>query len=183
MDDKDIITLFQLRSEKAIDELSKKYGRLCMYIADNILHNKDDSEECVNDVWLKTWNSIPPAEPTYLRAYISKAIRNFAIDRFRYNSCGKRSAELDLLLSELNDCIPAPESDSCSSDEAMCVINRFLETNDAEIKVLFIRRYFAGESVKSLAQRFEMNESNVTTKLWRARKKLKFMLESEGINI
>ena len=72
MDDSKIIALFNERSEKAISAVSRKYGKLSLRIAENILKNKEDAEECVNDAYLVLWNKIPPESPSPLSAYLFK---------------------------------------------------------------------------------------------------------------
>ena len=115
MEDQQIIRLFFERSEQAITELSRKYGALCFQIADNILDDPQDAEECVNDAWLGAWNSIPPQRPDPLRAYICRIVRNLSLKKLRANSALKRSSRFEVSLSELEDCISAGMTGSCSS--------------------------------------------------------------------
>lgn len=89
MDDSKIIELFFLRSEQAVTELSFKYGETCRKIALNILNNLEDAEECVNDTYMGTWNSIPPQKPNPLSTYVCKITRNIALKRYRYNTAKK----------------------------------------------------------------------------------------------
>lgn len=183
MENNDIITLFSERSEKAIDELANKYGRLCKRIANKILHSNEDADECVNDTYLQVWNSIPPQNPVNLFAYVCRIARNISINRLKYNSRKKRSFEIDALFSELNECIPSEKDVYKEVEEAEIIklINSFLWSLDVERRVLFIRRYFEAESIEKLAADFEMSKSNVSTKLGRTRNKLKKYLEKEGI--
>ena len=127
MDDNEIIALFFSRSEQAIDALSGKYGKLCQIIAGNILGNQLDAEECVNDTYLKAWKSIPPARPTVLSAFLTKITRNLALDRYRASKRQKRNGEFTVMLSELGDCIPAPEDGD--GGELVELLNQFLELN------------------------------------------------------
>ena len=108
MEDEKIIALFWSRSEQAIEETAAKYGRLCRKIAGNILENEQDTEECLNDTYLGVWNSIPPARPAVLRAYVCRIARNLAVKKFRSNTAAKRDSRSDCLLEELEECIPAP---------------------------------------------------------------------------
>lgn len=112
MEDQQIIRLFFERSEQAITELSRKYGALCFQIADNILDDPQDAEECVNDAWLGAWNSIPPQRPDPLRAYVCRIVRNLSLKKLRANSALKRSSRFEVSLSELEDCISAIPSTS-----------------------------------------------------------------------
>lgn len=111
MEDQQIIRLFFERSEQAITELSRKYGALCFQIADNILDDPQDAEECVNDAWLGAWNSIPPQRPDPLRAYVCRIVRNLSLKKLRANSALKRSSRFEVSLSELEDCISAHSLD------------------------------------------------------------------------
>lgn len=103
--DKEIISLFNERSEQAISKTSDKYKNLCFKIANNILNDKRDSEECVSDTWLALWNNIPPKSPNPLKAYICRIVKNLSLKRYEYNSAGKRKSEYEVSLDELNDCL------------------------------------------------------------------------------
>jgi RNA polymerase sigma-70 factor (ECF subfamily) len=184
MDDRKIIQLFFSRSQDAISELSQKYGKFCYRIAMNILKNREDAEETENDTYLKVWNSIPPACPDVLRAYIGRITRNLSLSRYRYNHREKRDGHLQVFLSELEDCIPAPQNVEASTDDTVSnAICAFLAHQDSKTRSLFIRRYFYMESISALAKDFGMKESNVSTKLNRVRIKLKCYLEKEGISV
>lgn len=92
MDDKDIVNLYWKRDEAAIKISQEKYGVYLKNIAINILHSTEDSEECVNDTWLRAWNSIPPQKPNRLALYFGKITRNLAIDRYRKEKSQKYNA-------------------------------------------------------------------------------------------
>ena len=94
MEDHQIVALYWARSETAIAETEIKYGRYCRYIADNILHSEQDTEECVNDTYQRAWDTIPPKKPELLSAYLGKITRNLAISRSRYLPCGDQRYEL-----------------------------------------------------------------------------------------
>lgn len=180
--DNNIINMFFSRSERAISALSEKYGRLCLAISDNLLNSREDAEECTNDAYLKVWNTIPPEKPDSLRAYLCRIVRNTALDKLKYRTRKKRSGNTDALLSELDECIPAPDSTELAADDtAAKSVADFLKTQSRQSQVLFIRRYFYCESTASLAKRFGISESNVTTTLCRMRKKLRTQLEKDGI--
>lgn len=182
MNDKDIVQLFFERSQQAINELSQKYGKLCFHIAFNILKSNEDAEECENDTYLKTWNSIPPDEPMCLRAYISRIVRNLALSRYRYNHRHMRDSHLQVYLSELQDCIPASQDVEASADDTVNnAIRAFLSTQDLTSRALFIQRYFYMERISVLSKKFGLKESNISTKLNRTRLKLKQYLEREGV--
>ena len=183
MEDIHIVQLFWERSEMAITALAEKYGKLLYQIAVGILWNPHDAEECENDTYLKTWNSVPPHRPGSLKAYTSRIVRNLSLDRLRYRNRQKRSGELDLVLSELDQCIPDPVAnvEAAADDTLRQALDRFLETLDPQTRVLFLRRYFCMESTQELADRYGLTASNVSTKLNRARRQLRQQLEREGV--
>ncbi len=182
MNDKDIIQLFFARSQQALTELSQKYGKLCFHIALNILKCNEDAEECENDTYLKTWNSVPPDNPTYLNAYVSRIVRNLALSKYRYNHRKMRDNHLQVYLSELQDCIPAFQDVETSADDTVnYAIYDFLLKQDFITRVLFIQRYFYMESISNLSRKYGLKESSISTKLNRTRAKLKQYLEGEGV--
>lgn len=182
MNDKDIVQLFLERSQRAITELSRKYGKLCFHIALNILKSNEDAEECENDTYLNTWKSIPPDSPVCLRAYVSRIARNLALSKYRYNHRQMRDSHLQVYLSELQDCIPASQDVEASADDTVDrAIWAFLSTQDLTVRALFIQRYFYMESIAALSKKFGLKESNISTKLNRTRLKLRQYLEREGV--
>lgn len=184
MEDTHIIELFFARAESAITELSLKYGKLCYRIAYNILNSHSDAEECESDTYLRVWDTVPPTRPTNLRAYVSRIVRNLSLDRVRYLTREKRFGQLDLLLSEMSECIPAPWSVEQTADDTVAqLIKEYLLTLDTETRVLFVRRYFFMDSVESLARQFRLNASTVSSRLTRTRAGLRTLLEREGVVI
>jgi RNA polymerase sigma-70 factor (ECF subfamily) len=179
MEDKEIIDLFWERSENAITAMSQKFGHYCKVIALNVLDNRSDAEEIVNDAYLAAWNAIPPSRPDKLSAFLGRITRNIALDRYDYNKAGKRNGEFDVLLSELGDCIPAHiESET---GETARVISAFLHGINANSRNIFVRRYWYSDSISEVSKRFDMSESKVKSMLFRTRKKLKIQLEKEGV--
>lgn len=186
MDDNKIIDLLFERAETALNEVSHKYSRLYKGIIKEILSDECDVDECANDVLLAVWNSIPPNRPNSLSAYVCKIARRIGVDRLRYNTRQKRNSNYIVMLSELDDCLTdeAVIDDNTERNEVIrSVLSDFVRALDPETQVLFIRRYVYLESVTSLAERFEMNENHISVKLYRARKKLKNVLEKEGIRV
>lgn len=186
MDDKRIIELLFERRQAALDEVSDKYSRLYKGIIREILSDECDIDECANDVLLALWNTIPPNRPNSLSAYICRIARNIGINRLKYNTRQKRSSGYVLTLSELNDCLPEEALADDSGDINGIIrplLSDFLRELDPETEILFVRRYIYLESVANLAKRFEMDENRISVKLYRARKKLKKILEKEGIKI
>ena len=186
MDDNRIIELLFDRVENALDEVSHKYSRLYKGIIREVLSNECDVEECENDVLMAIWNTIPPNRPNSLSSYICKVARRIGINRFRFNTRQKRNTGYTVMLSELNDCLPIDELIDESSERSeliRSVLSDFIRSLDPETEILFVRRYMYLESVTDLAKRFELDENRVSVKLYRARKKLKKVLEKEGIKI
>ena len=186
MEDKEILDLFFERQEAAIEETRLKYGQRLFRSARNILHNNEDAEECVNDTLLKAWEAIPPRYPVMFGAFLSKITRNLSLNRWKAANTARRGGgEVAVLLSELEDCLPPsnvgiPEA----GYEAKLVteaINTCLGSMDQTARVAFVLRYFHGESISDICQRFGMSESKVKSILFRARKKLGTHLEKEGV--
>jgi RNA polymerase sigma-70 factor (ECF subfamily) len=183
MDDQVIIELYWNRDENAILHTQRKYGASCQTIASNILGNPQDAEECVNDAYLKVWNSIPPERPQSLFAFLSKIVRNVSLDRHRFNSAEKRNHRADVMLSELEECLADDSLAQVSEEGVVEALNRFLKTLDRETRLLFVRRYWYMDSNQKLAKTFSMSENVVRQRLYRTREKLKKFLEEEGIGI
>lgn len=186
MKDIDIIKLYFERSEKAIEETDNKYGAYCNVIAENILFNKQDSEECVNDTYLKVWNSIPPNRPQNLRTYIGKITRNLAINRYnRYSAQKRGGSNVDIVFSELEGCIPSMLTVEENMDEKILIklLETFLKKQSDTKRNIFLRRYWYCEPISKIAEGFSLSESKVTSILYRMRLKLKEYLEKEGISV
>ena len=133
MTDSDIIRLFFHRDEQAISETAARYGKYCMTIARDILGSEQDAEECVSDVYLKAWNSIPPESPTSLKAYVAVLTRRLAINRYHENRAQRRNRELEVAFEELEDCIPAPEEAASELPELIGVCHRIYVMSGGEI--------------------------------------------------
>lgn len=184
MEDEKIIELFWKRSEKAIKETAVKYGWYLQRISMNILRCVEDAQECVNDTYLKVWNSIPPERPDMFQSWIGRIARNVSFDRYKRDHAQKRGGKgFDILLSELEECIPCQTygNEESSDEEIVEIINLFLRELKKENRMVFIRRYWYGDSVGEIAVRFSMKESKVKTSLYRSRNKLRGRLEKEGI--
>lgn len=185
MDDSRIIELYIARSENAITQTHLKYGKLCYYVAKNILANAEDSEECINDTYLAAWNAIPPQKPGRFSAFISRISRNLALKKHEYASAAKRNPETVLSLSELEDCVSGNgcienELDSRRLEQA---ISNFLWRQDEVKRNVFIRRYWYFDTIDSIGARCGFSSSKVASMLYHTRQKLKIHLESEGIEL
>ena len=184
MEDSQIIQLYFDRSEDAISQTAAKYGKYCHTIAFNILHNFEDSEECVNDTYWKAWGIIPPRRPKRLAAFLGRITRNLSLDVYRHYTADKRSCgELAIALDELGDCVSSTGSMEDHADEMVLVntLNRFLTSLSAEHRKIFMRRYWYVCSVKEIADDYGITESKVKMSLLRSRNQLKAVLEKEGI--
>ena len=181
--DKEIIDLYFLRSEKALTESENKYGSYIKTVSYNILNNIPDTEEVLSDTLFKTWNSIPPKKPSNLKMFLCKIARNLSFDRYRAKFSQKRARnETASVLDELSECIPANETTESLVDakELSIFINKFIYSLPERDARIFTRRYFYCESVKVIAERYELSENNVSVILNRTRIKLKEELRKEG---
>lgn len=183
MQDGEIVSLYWQRDKRAIDETQQKYGRYLLKIARNILCDLEDSRECVNDTYLKAWNSIPPYKPEVLSTYLGKITRQASIDLLRTHKREKRKlSEYAVSLAELKDCVSGDETTEQSVDMRLLAdaINAYLRTLSKEARNIFVGRYFFSDSVKEVAAYHGMSESKVKSMLYRTRQGLKKYLEQEG---
>ena len=183
MDDKTLIERYWARDEAAIEETSARYGRLCFHIAGNILRDPQDCEECVNDTYMRAWNSIPPTRPKNFKMFLAKIARNLSFDRWRAKNAAKRGGEVAACLEELSECIASGESasDAVIADELAAAVNTFLRTLPERDCNVFLRRYFFSDTIQSIASKYGISENNVSLIMTRSRKKLKKHLISEGL--
>ena len=186
MEDEKIIELYMQRSELAITQTVLKYGSYAKKIAFNILRNSEDTEECVYDSYLKLWNNIPPQNPTNLKAFLGKIVRNLSLDKYeKLNSKKRGEGQISLCLSELDECIPDSNNadDKLNEEELVGLINAFLKSQDPKKAKMFIRRYWYIDSINDIATTFACSASSVRTTLHRMREELKEELRKEGVNI
>ncbi len=185
LEDHKIIQLFFNRSEQAIIETEKKYKNMLFSISFRILKNKMDAEECLNDVYLAAWETIPPQKPNPLAVYLARIVRNISINKYYKISATKRNSYYDVTLSELEDCFSDVESveEKYEAKELASAISSFLDKIDKKSRLLFVRRYFFADSTEELARKFSLTENNVSVQLYRIRKKLKKYLGKRGYSI
>ena len=186
MDDSKIVEMYLQRDENAIKETKTKYEKYCSYIANNILNSSLDTEECVNDAYLATWNSIPPSKPNSLRAFIGKITRNIAINRYNANRAKKRNDGIELVLDELNEVVGDSESDGRNLTDELTLkyaLNAFVGSLKQETREIFVRRYWYLSSIKEISIDYGISESKVKVTLLRTREKLREFLGKEGIVI
>ena len=183
--DEAIIDLYWNRNEAAISETDRKYRGYLHTVAYNILKDEQDCEECLNDTYLKTWNSIPPQRPSCLKAFLTKITRSIAIDRYRRDRRQKRvPSECTLSLSELAETL-CGDSAEVEYESAVVgqVINTYLRTLSERDMCLFVSRYFCSDSIGDIAEKCGMSESGVKKALLRLREGLRNELEKEGIKL
>ena len=181
MDDSVIIELYWQRDERAIKESKSKYGVYCSTIADNILHSAEDSEECVNETWLKAWNVIPPERPLRLSAFLGRITRNLAIDKYRRERSGRYGGgQTAMCLDELGECI----GDGSAIEDRLALrelLNTFLCGLPDKNRDIFLMRYWYLMPTAEIAKRNALTNGDVKMVLQRVRKKLKKYLEKEGV--
>ena len=183
MEEEQIVELYFRREETAISATEERYGGYCRSIASNILHSREDAEECVNDTWLRAWNAIPPQRPQRLRLFLGRITRNLSFDRYLAGRTQKRGGgEIALVLEELDECIPSASSaeQPVLERELSESVNRFLHSLPERACAVFLSRYWYGKPIREIAERFSMTENSVKTGLFRSRAKLKDHLEKEG---
>ncbi len=186
MDDKEIIQLYWNREHQAISETASKYGSYCSMIAQNILENNEDTEECVNDTYLNTWNSLPPHRPAVLSAYLGKITRNLAFDRFRFNHAEKRGkGEINVVLDELAECVSGTDciEDELNRQELIGAINEFLASLPKEKCDIFLLRYWYVYPVRKIAEKYGVSAGSISVTLSRIRQKLKRCLSDRGYEL
>ena len=186
MEDREIVNLYLDRNEEAIVQTEQKYGAYCRTVAQHILNNIEDVRECLNDTWLKLWDSIPPVIPVSLKFYAARITRNTAFDRYEADHSQKRgNGEIPVILDELAECIPSSVSveETVAEHELRRVINVFLKSEKERERNLFIRRYFWSESVEEIGRRYGMKNDAVSASLYRMRGRLRSYLEGEGYTV
>lgn len=186
MEDSRIIELYWERSEQAIAETEAKYGTYCYTIAYNVLHDKEDAGECVNDTWLGAWDSMPPQRPSILSAFLGKITRNLSLKRWRDAHVQKRGGgQLPLVLDELEECISGKLSveEQIEAKELSQWVNVFVAELSEEERKVFVCRYWYLDPVDAIALRFGFTRSKVKSMLMRTREKLKVRLEEHGVTV
>ena len=185
MDDETIIGLLFARDERGLEELTKKYKSACMTLSRDVTGSEMDAEECVNDTWLRVWNTVPPASPQSLRRYVLRVTRNLSLDRWRETRAEKRGGEQERISAELDECVGPTDEDRPGSDaqtlhEAM---EAFVAGLDREERALFILRYWHGKPVAEIAKAFGLKPNTAAVRLRRTRDKLRAYLTERGIRI
>ena len=186
MEDRGIIRLFFERNEAALYEVSRKYGSNCRAIARNILKNYEEAEECVNDTYMRAWESIPPNDSPVLGAFLAKITKNLALSRIAFNNAKKRGGKSDeLSFDELDEFVSGENSVESKAERAelIAAINEFLKKLPAKQRQIFVGRYWGFYKSSELANRFGMSESGISRSIERTRRKLKKHLEKGGFDV
>ena len=182
MDDAKIIELYFARDEAAIEATRLAHGGKLRSVARRILADERDAEECENDTYLKAWDSIPPARPAHLAAYLVKICRNTALNMLEYRNAAKRSASLVELTEEMQACIPdAMPEWTIEPKELGELLGTFLRQQSKDNRIIFVRRYLLAESVAEIAEALHVSESKVKSSLMRTRNGLRSFLGKEGV--
>lgn len=183
MEDSEIIGLFFERSEQAVGELDKKYGAAVKKTAANLLRDRLDVEECANDTYLRVWSNIPPQRPDFLGSYVCRIARNLAVSKLRSSAAAKRNSGFDLVLEELEECIPSrvDVETEYEAKELAEAINRFLASLGYDDRFLFVRRYWYADSVREIAAVMQLPVNRISVRLFRLREKLRKTLQKEGL--
>ncbi len=183
MHDEQIIALYLRRDEQATEETAQKYGKALNAMALRILTDKEDAEECVNDTYLKVWNTIPPTIPMNLSSYLHKIVRRISIDRFRARRSGKRKAnEYTASIEELSECLAGEETPQNAMELQLLTetIQAFLQKLPKQQRQMFVCRYYFHDPIGKIADYFSISQSKVKSTLYRVRCSLKQCLQQEG---
>lgn len=184
--DEDIVELYWQRDEKAIDETDKKYRRYLYKIAYNIVHSDPDCDECLNDTYLGTWNAIPPARPNVFQAFLSKIMRNIAVDKARQTHAARRvPSELIVSLDEIGEALSydlSPDEERTIAAVAD-VLNAFLRRLGERDQLIFVCRYYYCDKVSEIAEMLGVSERTVFRSLTSMKDDLKNKLLKEGIEV
>lgn len=183
IEDEKIIEMFFARSEQGIQELDIKYGKVCHKLSCNIVSNRQDAEECVNDAYLGAWNAIPPAKPNPLLTYVCKIVRNTSLKFYYRKGAAKRNSAYTVAMEEIEACIADPNTveDEVEAKELARIIESFLDTLTVENRVIFMRRYWFADSCKDIAEFVGLTEKNISVRLTRIRKKMKVYLAEREV--
>ena len=202
LNDDEIVQLYFERSEDGIAQSQQQYGKLCRSVIRRILPDERDAEECLSDLWVRVWNSIPPERPRALGAFLARIARNLALDRLSYNAAEKRDSALTEAFEELAPCLVGADDTQRGAEAAefRAWINAFLRAQTKENRVFFVRlqvgvnaktklyrsidrRYWYGESVSEIARACDCSEEKVKSSLFRTRNRLREAMRKEDIAI
>ncbi|MBQ4641618.1 MAG: sigma-70 family RNA polymerase sigma factor [Oscillospiraceae bacterium] len=183
LDDETIVELYWERDEKAIGETDFKYRNYLYSVAYNALHDRLDSEECLNDTYLGAWNAIPPARPNVLKAFLTTITRRIAIKRYHHKSRQRViPSEMTVSLSELEAFVAGDGDVSAAFDAKRLgqIISDFVRSLSPRRQFLFMSRYYVADPIDTIAKDLGLSRSTVNKELAAIRRALQEKLESEG---
>lgn len=184
LSDAEIVSLFQARDETAISAASKKFGSYCGTVVKGILKNPQEAEECLNDTWLKAWESIPPHEPTNLGAFLATLAKNISLNRYTQTHAKKRGGgEISLVLEELAECSSRNNNVEKVYEHKLLVeaVNEFLRSLPRDKRDIFVLRYWFCLSTAEIAKKVgALNRNSVSVTLLRTRRALTAHLKKQG---
>lgn len=185
LNDDEIVQLYFERSEDGIAQSQQQYGKLCRSVIRHILPDERDAEECLSDVLVRVWNSIPPERPHALGAFLARIARNLALDRYTFNNAEKRASALTEAFEELEPCLAGADDAQRGAEAAEfnAWINAFLRAQTRKNRVFFVRRYWYGESVGEIARACGCSEEKVKSSLFRTRNRLREAMQKEEITL
>ena len=184
MNDQQIIARLFARDESALSAVQDKYGRYCHTVAQRILGSHEDAEECVNDTWRRTWETIPPNKPSVLSTYLGMLTRHIALNRAKAYMADRRGGgQIPLVLEELSECVADTEADDAQTALLREALDSFLASLPQKNRMIFVRRYWYTDSAADIAAAYDMNENSVNALLFRTRRKLKKHLHDAGIDV
>lgn len=178
--DEAIIARLFNREQAGLEQTARKYGTYCLSIARRITGNAEDAEECVNDTWLRVWNSIPPQRPASLRLFVASIVRNLSLDVWRKRNTQARRGETVSLCAELEECLPMTDGQAGELPE---LLDAFLAGLDREERTIFLLRYWYAVPTGALAKQYGLGENAMAARLYRTRTKLRAFLEARGYRI
>ena len=183
MEDEKIIDLFFARSEQGIRELDNQYGAICRSLSYNIVNNRQDAEECVNDAYLGVWNTVPPARPSPLLAYLCRIVRNLSLKAYWKKNAAKRSSAYTVAMEEIEACVADRKTveDEIEARELARIMEEFLDTLTLENRVIFMRRYWFSDNCRDIAGLMGLTEKNISVRLTRIRQKMRQYLMERGV--
>lgn len=186
MEDAAIVELFWQRSEDALRQTDVKYGKLCRHLANNILHNASDAEECVNDSYLRVWGLIPEERPNFFQAFLCRIVKNISLDRLKYETAKKRDRSGVVCIDELEECVASPvgSPEEAADENALTqAIAAFLQAQTDTARRIFVRRYWYCDPLNEIADDHGVTEAKIASQLFRLRKKLREHLAKEGFAV
>ncbi len=186
LSDDAIIDLYWQRDESAIAATDKKYRKYLYAIAYNIVHEHTESEDCLNDTYMRTWDKIPPTRPNILQAFLAKITRNTAVDSVRRSTASTRiPSELTVSLSELDECIYAQSATDSEAHlhEIIRILNEYLHTLSDRMVTIFICRYYYADTISRIAKIVGSSERTVQRDLSLMRRELRMKLKEGGYGI